>query len=202
MSSITTDPGILHYGVYGRGKPLILLRGRLGLWGLWQDTIAYLGRYDRTCVLDFWGCGESGKKLATYQVDDFVDLVNQFMDRLGLVSPLVALRSMAFLLFTFFDLFCFGMRLASPLICRDPRFADRMDRNLSQTTPESFLTSIASLRRTDVHPHLSRIAVPVKGMYGMRDTIVHPHQGRVLRRGLPHAELVECPRARALHHAR
>ncbi|MCX8024511.1 MAG: alpha/beta hydrolase [Thermanaerothrix sp.] len=238
MSSITSDQGILHYEVYGRGKPVILLHGWLGSWGLWQDTMAYLGRYYRTYALDFWGFGESGKKLDTYQVNDFVNLVNQFMERLGLeraplvghsmggtVSLLVAmhypqrvekvvvigspiagsslalalklagLRPIAFLLFSFFGLFRRGMRLASPLICRDPRFPEMMDRDLSQTTLESFLTSIASLRRTDLRPHLDLIRVPVMGMYGLRDNIVHPHQGRVLRRGVPHTELVEYPRA-------
>ena len=90
MSSITTDQGILHYEVFGRGKPVILLHGWLGSWGLWQDTMAYLGRYYRTYALDFWGFGESGKKLETYQVTDFASMVDQFMDKLGILhAPLV-----------------------------------------------------------------------------------------------------------------
>ncbi len=52
--------------------------------------MAYLGRYYRTYALDFWGFGESGKKRETYAVQDFVSLVNQFMDILGIVNaPLV-----------------------------------------------------------------------------------------------------------------
>ena len=90
MSSITTDQGIVHYEVYGRGKPVILLHGWLGSWGLWQETMGYLGRYYRTYALDFWGFGESGKKRETYAVQDFVSLVNQFMDQLGIMhAPLV-----------------------------------------------------------------------------------------------------------------
>ena len=90
MSSITTDQGIVHYEVYGRGKPVILLHGWLGSWGLWQETMGFLGRYYRTYALDFWGFGESGKKRETYAVQDFVGLVNQFMDQLGIVhAPLV-----------------------------------------------------------------------------------------------------------------
>ena len=45
MSSITTDQGIVHYEVYGRGRPVILLHGWLGSWGLWQETMAYLGQF-------------------------------------------------------------------------------------------------------------------------------------------------------------
>jgi pimeloyl-ACP methyl ester carboxylesterase len=69
---------------------VILLHGWLGSWGLWQETMGFLGRYYRTYALDFWGFGESGKKRETYAVQDFVSLVNQFMDQLGIVhAPLV-----------------------------------------------------------------------------------------------------------------
>src|SRR5512140_21413 len=52
--------------------------------------MAYLGRYYRTYALDFWGFGESGKKRETYHVQDFVSLVDQFMEQLGIErAPLV-----------------------------------------------------------------------------------------------------------------
>ena len=90
MSSFTTDQGIVHYEVYGRGRPVILLHGWLGSWGLWQETMAYLGRYYRTYAMDFWGFGESGKKRESYNVQDFVTLVDQFMEQLGIErAPLV-----------------------------------------------------------------------------------------------------------------
>jgi pimeloyl-ACP methyl ester carboxylesterase len=69
---------------------VILLHGWLGSWGLWQDTMAYLGQSYRTYALDFWGFGDSGKKRETYAVQDFVHLVDQFMDQLGIAeAPLV-----------------------------------------------------------------------------------------------------------------
>ena len=90
MSSITTDKGILHYEVIGKGKPIIFLHGWLGSWGLWQKTMEYLGQTNRTYALDFWGFGESADKLTTYKVQDFVELIGQFMDQLGLQkAPLV-----------------------------------------------------------------------------------------------------------------
>lgn len=81
----------MHYEVYGRGRPVILLHGYLGSWGLWQETMAWLGRYYRTYALDFWGFGESDTKRGeTYVVQDFVGMVNQFMEQLGIVqAPLV-----------------------------------------------------------------------------------------------------------------
>ena len=238
MSSITTDQGIVHYEVYGRGRPVILLHGWLGSWGLWQETMAYLGQYYRTYALDFWGFGESGKKRETYAVQDFVSLVDQFMDQLGIgkaplvghsmggtvslsvaiqyperVSKVVVVgspiagsslalplkwagyRPIAFLLFNMMGAFRFGMRVASPFICRDPRFSDMMDRDLSRTTLESFLRSIASLRRTDLRPMLDEITVPVMGMYGDKDNIVHPTQWKPLAAGVHQNKTERFPKA-------
>ena len=90
MSSIITDQGSVHYEVFGRGHPVLLLHGWLGSWGLWQDTMAFLGRFYRTYALDFWGFGESEKRRETYAVSDFVQLIDQFMDQLGIAeAPLV-----------------------------------------------------------------------------------------------------------------
>ena len=238
MSSITTDQGILHYEVFGRGRPVILLHGWLGSWGLWQETMTFLGQYYRTYALDFWGFGESGKKRDTYAVQDFVALVDQFMERMGideaplvghsmggtvslgvalqfpartskvvvigspiagaslaLMLKLAGYRAIAFMLFNMMGLFRLGMRIASPLICRDPRFPGMMDADLSKTTLESFLTSIATLRRTDLRPKLSQISIPTMGMYGDRDIIVDPRQWQVMRAGIPTSRIERFPKA-------
>ena len=200
--------------------------------------MAYLGRYYRTYALDFWGFGESGKKRETYAVQDFVSLVDQFMDQLGIVhAPLVGhsmggtvslsvainypqratkvvvvgspiagsslawplkwagYRPIAFMLFNVMGLFRTGVRVASPFICRDPRFPDMMDRDLSRTTVESFLLSIASLRRTDLRPDLDKINIPVMGMYGDKDNIVHPTQWRPLKFGVGNSHTERFPKA-------
>lgn len=238
MSSITTDQGIVHYEVYGRGRPVILLHGWLGSWGLWQETMTYLGRYYRTYALDFWGFGESGKKRETYAVQDFVALVDQFMDRLGIFeaplvghsmggtvslsvaiqfpqrarkvvvigSPIVGsslalplklagYRFIASMLFNKMWAFRGAMKVASPFICSDPRFSEMMDRDLTSTTVESFLRSIASLHRTDLRPMLSQVKIPVMGMYGDRDNIVSPREWKPLLAGVPHAKIVRWKRA-------
>jgi pimeloyl-ACP methyl ester carboxylesterase len=238
VSSITTDQGIVHYEVYGRGRPVILLHGWLGSWGLWQETMGFLGRSYRTYALDFWGFGESGKKRETYAVQDFVGLVNQFMEQLGISqaplvghsmggtvslamaiqypqrvrkvvvvgSPIVGsslafplklagYKGIAFLLFNMMWAFRLTMRIVDPFICRDPRFPDMMDKDLSRLTVESFLLSIASLRRTDLRPKLNEIKMPVMGIYGERDNIVHPRQWQPLLEGVPHAKIIRWEKA-------
>jgi len=198
--------------------------------------MAYLGRYYRTYAMDFWGFGESGKKRKSYAVQDFVSLVDQFMEQLGIaqaplvghsmggtVSLLVAVqyprrvskvvvvaspivgsslawplkwagyRPIAFLLFNVMWAFRLGMRMAAPFICQDPRFPAMMDRDLSRTTLESFLLSIASLRRTDLRPMLSQVNVPALGMYGDHDNLVHPLQWQPLQSGVPRVRIERFP---------
>lgn len=217
---------------------MILLHGWLGSWGLWQETMSFLGRYYRTYALDFWGFGESGKKRETYAVQDFVSLVDQFMEQLGIgkaplvghsmggtvslsvaikypqrVSKVVVVgspivgsslalplkwagyRPIAFMLFNMMGAFRFGIKVASPMICRDERFPEMMDRDLSRTTLQSFLLSIASLRRTDLRPMLKQIQVPAMGMYGDRDVIVHPRQWEPMKNGIAHAQIERFPSA-------
>ena len=200
--------------------------------------MAYLGQYYRTYALDFWGFGESGKKRDTYAVSDFVTLVDQFMDNLGIqqaplvghsmggtVSLSVALQhpqrvskvviigspivgsSLAFplklagydfiarMIFNMMWIFRGAMRVASPFICSDPRFPGMMDRDITQLTVESFLLSIASLRRTDLRPMLPQLKIPVMGMFGDRDNIVNPKQWKPLLASVPHAKIVRWQKA-------
>lgn len=238
MSSITTDQGIVHYEVFGRGSPVILLHGWLGSWGLWQDTMAYLGRHYRTYALDFWGFGESGKNLNSYEVKDFVDLVDQFMERLGIAqAPLVGhsmggtvslsvatkyphraskvvvigspihgsslavtlklagYHPVAFLVYNLMPMLKLGIRMAAPLITRDRRWPRMIDQDLSRTTLESFLLSIASLRQTDLRSSLHQIDIPVMGMYGARDLIVNPNQWQPLHDGILQSQVAHFKNA-------
>lgn len=100
MPSLVTDPGIIHYETYGRGRPVVLLHGWLGSWELWRDTIEVLGREFRTYALDFFGFGESDvveredlppqQQRASFTVPTYVEMVHQFMEQLGIQkAPLI-----------------------------------------------------------------------------------------------------------------
>lgn len=94
MSSIVTSQGVVHYETYGRGKPVVLLHGWLGSWGCWLGTMEALAPSYRTYALDFWGFGESDKRRESYNISDFITLVDQFLERLGIQSAPVIGHSM------------------------------------------------------------------------------------------------------------
>ncbi len=90
MPTMVTEQGIVHYETYGRGRPVILLHGWLGSWALWRDTIEELGKHFRTYALDFFGFGDSMDRTQDFSVGNYVELVHEFMERLGIVkAPLV-----------------------------------------------------------------------------------------------------------------
>lgn len=96
MASLVTDQGIVHYETYGRGRPVLLLHGWLGSWELWRDTIEVLGREFKTYSLDFWGFGTSKatEDNLNFSVENFVELVYQFMERLGIPKAPIIGHSM------------------------------------------------------------------------------------------------------------
>lgn len=94
MSTLVTEKGIVHYQTYGSGAPVILLHGWLGSWDTWRTTIEALSDDYRSYAIDLWGFGESDKKRGHFTVSDFVDLVNEFMDRLGIPSATLVGHSM------------------------------------------------------------------------------------------------------------
>jgi len=90
VSSIVADRGVVHYEAYGRGRPVILLHGWLESWDHWLGTMEWLGHRYKTYALDFWGFGESGKQGGTFTVQDYVEMVYQFMERLGIeLAPII-----------------------------------------------------------------------------------------------------------------
>ena len=94
MSSLVTDRGVVHYETQGRGRPVILLHGWLESWMPWLGTMQALGRTYKTYALDFWGFGESGKQGGSFTVGDYVEMVDQFMERLGIECAPVIGHSM------------------------------------------------------------------------------------------------------------
>ncbi len=85
MPSLVTPQGVVHYEVMGSGPPVILIHGWTQAWNTWRTTLeTFQDRY-RMYAPDLWGFGESEKEgRLSFEVSDFIDLIPQFMDELGM----------------------------------------------------------------------------------------------------------------------
>lgn len=106
MSSIVTSHGVLHFEIVGRGEPLILLHGWINSWKVWRASMLSLGGTHpvdgqsprRVYALDFWGFGDSSNSDEPHQnaylLENYVDMVREFMDNMGIVSAPIAGHSL------------------------------------------------------------------------------------------------------------
>jgi pimeloyl-ACP methyl ester carboxylesterase len=83
MSAIIIEGDLVHYEVMGRGKPIVLIHGWLGSWRYWLQTMQQLGVKYRCYALDLWGFGDSGKDPHRYDFHRQLQLLDQFMERMG-----------------------------------------------------------------------------------------------------------------------
>jgi len=86
MSAILLDDGLIHYEVFGRGKPVVLIHGWLGSWRYWMPTMEALAEKYRAYALDLWGFGDSDKPGTGYSVGDYARLMGDFLDGLGIAQ--------------------------------------------------------------------------------------------------------------------
>lgn len=84
MSAITIDNDLVHYEVLGRGRPVVFVHGWLSSWRYWLPSMQHLSMKYRTYALDLWGYGDSSKDTEKLSLEAQVDLLSQFMDRLGI----------------------------------------------------------------------------------------------------------------------
>jgi pimeloyl-ACP methyl ester carboxylesterase len=84
MSATIIDGKIVHYEVLGRGKPIIFLHGWVGSWRYWIPTMQAASTSYRAYAIDLWGFGESAKDRNFYSLEDQSNLIDQFMNAMGI----------------------------------------------------------------------------------------------------------------------
>ena len=84
MSIVILEDQIVHYEVLGRGRPLIFLHGWVGSWRYWIPSMQSVSISYRTYALDLWGFGDTAKYEDNYTLERQVDLLDQFMDEMGI----------------------------------------------------------------------------------------------------------------------
>ena len=87
MSITTVGSNLIHYEVLGRGNPLIFIHGWLGSWRYWWPTMQGLSARHRVFAYDLWGFGDSSKAKGMYSLDAYTEMLEQFIDKLGIFTP-------------------------------------------------------------------------------------------------------------------
>lgn len=84
MSIIVIDNQVVHYEVFGRGRPVLFLHGWHGSWRYWYPTIEVIGKHFRTYSFDFFGFGDSRATSTIEGIENYSDQVIRFLDQLGI----------------------------------------------------------------------------------------------------------------------
>ena len=88
MSIVTINTHLLHYEALGRGQPVLFLHGWLGSWRYWWPTMQGLSAKHRSFAVDLWGFGDSSRVPEQYTMEAYEDLLDQFIESLGIATPL------------------------------------------------------------------------------------------------------------------
>ena len=94
MSIMVVDRQMVHYEVFGHGRPVVFLHGWLGSWRYWFPTMERVAEHFRTYSFDFWGFGESRRKSTYENIQNYSDQVIRFLDELGIDRCLLVGHSM------------------------------------------------------------------------------------------------------------
>lgn len=84
MSAITIGGDLIHYEKLGRGRPVILVHGWIGSWRYWIPLMQTLHTSFSVYTLDLIGFGDSSKNADHYTVEKQVDMLETFLDQLGI----------------------------------------------------------------------------------------------------------------------
>lgn len=94
MSIMVVDHQMVHYEVFGHGRPVLFLHGWLGSWRYWFPTMERVAEHFRTYSFDFWGFGESRGQRTQESIQNYSDQVIRFIDELGIDNVLLVGHSM------------------------------------------------------------------------------------------------------------
>jgi pimeloyl-ACP methyl ester carboxylesterase len=203
MSAIIIENGLVHYEALGRGKPVLLLHGWLGSWRYWVPVMEELSVQYRVYAFDLWGFGDSDRRDGGYEVESYVDLLDAFIENLGIVSqplPLVghALGAVVALLWAArnpdridrvmaVSLPLFGTRINRRLMAPDvlslfdkafavqPAEFDALQFEANKADHQAVNSSVRSVMGLDMHQEVQRLVLPVLLVHGDRDDIVVPY---------------------------
>jgi len=221
MSGLFIDGRLIHYEAFGRGDPVVFLHGWMGSWRYWYPVMESLALERRSYGLDLWGFGDSDKGGERYDIDSYVDMLLAFMDELGIWQALVVghtlggaiaielaarhpervSKVMAVSLPLTADAINRRLLSAGPndllarLFWRRQRPYPEVEMSVQKTAKNAIALTIQSVVRLDLSATFERLAVPLLGVYGEKDSIVDARQADQLEGNHSTARAIVLPDA-------
>ena len=209
MSGILVNGSVVHYEIFGRGKPVILVHGWLGSWRYWVPVMDELSSDFRTYALDLWGFGDSDKQRERYELDDYVELLIDFMDELGIWRAPVVGHTLGAAVATKLavehpkrvsKVLAVGLPLSSEginrrLLSAGPddsvsrlfwhrqRPYDEVEGGASKAAANAVALTVQAVARLDVLDLLEEIDVPLLTLYSDKDNVIDSDQASDLSTG-------------------
>ena len=201
MSALVLQGGVVHYEYFGRGRPLIFIHGWLGSWRYWVPVMDALSEEFKVYAFDLWGFGDSDKSREHYDVQSYVDLLNAFIEELGIAGPLPLVghalgATVAVSYATTYPqavdrimavslpvgshsinqrILSGGGSILDRVLGRSPTAGyDAVESEIGQTAPNVISQSVESILQLDFHGILSRLSMPLLAVYGEQDSVVTP----------------------------
>jgi pimeloyl-ACP methyl ester carboxylesterase len=197
MSVLILDSQIVHYEVLGRGPAVVFLHGWVGSWRYWVPSMQAVAIRYRTYALDLWGFGDTNRKEDSYTIEGQANLLEQFLDSLGLGRVAIVGHGLGALVGLHYAnkfpqrvvrLLTVSMPIAGAVI--NPRFTNStldelvawlLERETSQgeigletsrTDPATLRTTIGNLTALDLRMDLNRLGLPCVLSHGAMDPAV------------------------------
>ena len=194
MSAIILDGSMVHYEALGRGRPIVFLHGWVGSWRYWINAMQVASTSFRAYALDLFGFGDTSRDPLRYSLDKQADLVNRFLEEMGIGKVAIVGHGLGALVgFSFikqwpgsvdrmmaincplnYDAVSERMRTASMdelmdwLVTRTPEAATALA-DASKTDPQAVAASMAGLQANNLFSEIRNLGIPCLLVYGPND---------------------------------
>jgi pimeloyl-ACP methyl ester carboxylesterase len=198
MSAIILDGAMVHYEALGRGRPIVFLHGWVGSWRYWINAMQAASTSFRAYALDLYGFGDTAHEPLRYSLDQQANLVNQFLEEMGIgkvaiighdLGALVGLsfikrwhasvdRMMAVNCPADYDAVNIRMKTTPPaelvewLTSRSPETMSALS-DASKVDPKAVTASLAGLQSDNLFPSLHSLSVPCLFVYGAANPAIN-----------------------------
>jgi 3-oxoadipate enol-lactonase len=223
MSALVLESGVVHYEYFGRGRPLIFIHGWLGSWRYWVPAMDALSDEFRVYAFDLWGFGDSDKAKHEYSVRSYVELLNAFIQKLGVFGPIplvghalgaavaiafaiehpeevdrVMAVSLPFSGETINRRFLAGgSSIFDRVLGRTPTGGyETIEQETSRAAPNAIHDSVESVAKLDLRSMLPELQHPLLVLYGENDSVVIPSPASKFHALSANVHVLSMPEAR------